>query len=88
MHNALHVQNYTWALELLDFESSRTDNFPYNNSEYEKNALILINSEIIKTYEIINYIGWCLGDIIDYDKIDSLFKDYGFNLSEYKVEYE
>lgn len=85
MHNALHVQNYTWALELLDFESSRTEHYPYSNFEYEKQALMLMDGEIMKTYEIINYIGWCLGGKIDYAKIDSIFKDYGFNLSCYKV---
>lgn len=85
MHNALHVQNYTWALELLDFESSRTEHYPYSNFEYEKQALMLMDGEIMKTYEIINYIGWCLGGKIDYAKIDSIFKDYGFNLSYYKV---
>lgn len=85
MHNALHVQNYTWALELLDFESSRTEHYPYSNLEYEKQALMLMDGEIMKTYEIINYIGWCLGGKIDYAKIDSIFKDYGFNLSYYKV---
>lgn len=85
MHNALHVQNYTWALELLDFESSRTEQYPYSNLEYEKQALMLMDGEIMKTYEIINYIGWCLGGKIDYAKIDSIFKDYGFNLSYYKV---
>ena len=88
MHNAIHIQNYTWALELLDFESSRTENYPYSNTEYEKNVLMLKNGEIIKTYEIINYIGWCLGEEIDYKKIDSIFKDYGFELSKYKVNYD
>ncbi len=86
MHNALHVQNYTWALELLDFESSRTEHYPYSNLEYEKNALMLLNGEIMKTYEIINYIGWCLGEKVDYAIIDSIFKDYGFNLSNYSVD--
>lgn len=86
MHNALHVQNYTWALELLDFESSRTEHYPYSNIEYEKNALMLMDGEIMKTYEIINYIGWCLGGNIDYAKIDSIFRDYGFNLSNYKID--
>ena len=61
MHNALHVQNYTWALELLDFESSRTEHYPYSNFEYEKQALMLMDGEIMKMYEIINYIGWCSG---------------------------
>lgn len=86
MHNALHVQNYTWALELLDFESSRTEQYPYSNLEYEKNVLMLLDGEIMKTYEIINYIGWCLGGKIDYAKIDSIFKDYGFNLRKYNVD--
>ena len=49
---------------------------------------LIKNPPIIKTYEIINYIGWCLGETVDYAKIDSLFKDYGFNLSEYKLDYE
>lgn len=87
MHNAIHIQNYTWALELLDFESSRTDNQPYSNADYENNVLMLINGEIMKTYEIINYIGWCLCNNIDYVKVDSIFRDYGFKLSDYKVDY-
>ena len=87
MHNALHVQNYTWALELLDFESSRTEKYPYSNPEYEQNVLMLINLEIMETYEIINYIGWCLGENIDYMKIDNIFKDYGFYLNNYKLDF-
>lgn len=85
MHNAIHVQNYTWALELLDFESSRTDKYPYINSDYENNVLLLMNGEIMKTYEIINYIGWCIGDKVDYNKIDMIFDHYGFNLEKYKL---
>lgn len=86
MHNALHIQNYTWALELLDFEASRTEKTPYDNTEYEKNVQLLMNGEIMKTYEIINYIGWCLGETIDYKKIDTIFNDYGYNLNNYKVD--
>ena len=86
IHNALHIQNYTWALELLDFESSRTENMPYNNSEYEHNIMMLLNGEIMKTYEIVNYIGWCLGEAVDYYKIDSIFKDFGYNLNNYKLD--
>ena len=85
MHNAIHVQNYTWALELLDFGSSRTDKYPYINSDYENNVLLLMNGEIMKTYEIINYIGWCIGDKVDYNKIDMIFDHYGFNLEKYKL---
>lgn len=85
MHNALHVQNYTWALELLDFESARTEKLPYSNSDYEKNVLLLMDGEIMKTYEIINYIGWCIGEKVDYDRIDKLFNHYGFDLEQYKL---
>ena len=88
MHNALHVQNFTWKLELLDFESSRTDNFPYENHGYEENVLMLMNGEIMKTYEIINYIAWCFGEIVDYAKVDGVFYDYGFDLKKYRVLYE
>lgn len=88
MHNAIHIQNYTWALELLDFESARTEKHPYTNSEYENNVLLLMNGEIMKTYEIINYIGWCVGEIVDYKKIDRIFSYYGYNLEQYKLEYD
>ena len=88
MHNAIHIQNYTWALELLDFESARTDKHPYTNTEYENNVLLLMNGEIMKTYEIINYIGWCLGEIVDYRKIDRIFSQYGYNLEQYKLAYD
>lgn len=76
LHNALHAQNYTWALELLDFESSRTDLHPYENAEYEVWASILADAEIIQTYEVINYIAWCLHENIDYAEIDRLFKHF------------
>ncbi len=85
LHNAIHVQNYTWALELLDFESSRSNNFPYSNAEYEKHVPMLVAGEIIQTYEVINYISWCLGEVINYGKIDNLFKQYGFDLQKFKL---
>lgn len=84
MHNAIHAQNYTWALELVDFESARTDKLPYENTEYEKYVPLLKEGEIVQTYEVLNYIAWCLREKIDYTKIDSLFLEYGFNLSYYK----
>lgn len=81
MHNAMHAQNYTWALELLDFEASRSDNTPYDNPEYEDFVPLLFKTEIIQTYEIINYIAWCLGEPIDYAAIDAIYKHYGYELS-------
>ena len=62
------------------------EKYPYSNPEYEQNVLMLINLEIMETYEIINYIGWCLGENIDYMKIDNIFKDYGFYLNNYKLD--
>ena len=85
LHNAIHIQNYTWALELLDFELSRTPNFPYGEED-EKRFPVLYHREIIHTYEVINYIAWCLGEDADYGEIDGLFAEYGFDLGKLKIE--
>jgi len=85
MHNAINIQNYTWALELLDFEASRTDNCPYENPEYEAHLPMLIEIEVIQTYEIINYIAWCLSENPNYKEIEAIFKNYGFRLQELKL---
>lgn len=79
LHNAIHSQNYTWALELLDFEIACSPKHPFedNVSNLVKD---LFTREILYTYEVINYIAWCLGDKIDYKQIDNIFKDYGFSL--------
>lgn len=85
MHNAVHIQNYTWALELLDFESSRTNTHPYKSLEYEKHVPMLMTGEIIQTYEVINYIAWCLNEKMSYSAIDGLFREYGFELNKFSV---
>lgn len=77
LHNALHAQNYTWALELLDFESSRSDIYPYESSDYESWVPSLREAEIIQTYEVINYIAWCMKENVDHSKIMNLFKYFG-----------
>lgn len=87
MHNAIHIQNYTWALELVDFEGSRTNKLPYDNKEYEKYVPLLKEGEVIQTYEVLNYIAWCLKEKINYAQIDNLFRDYGFDLSFYQVSF-
>ncbi len=81
LHNAIHIQNYTWALELLDFELACSPKHPYDNKEDMSRVNDLFNREIIQTYEIINHIAWCLGEDIDYKKIDNLFAHYSFDLS-------
>jgi hypothetical protein len=84
LHNAIHIQNYTWALELLDFELTRTPNYPYSEED-EKRFPVLYHRELIQTYEVINYIAWYLHEQIDYKQVDNLFKDYGFNLEKYSL---
>lgn len=84
LHNGIHTQNYTWALELLDFEGSRTPAHPYDSAEYETLVLELIDGEVIQTYEVINYITWCLGEILDVKAVDKLFEENGFALNELK----
>jgi hypothetical protein len=84
LHNAIHIQNYTWALELLDFELARTPNYPYGEED-EKRFPVLYHREIIQTYEVINYIAWCLREQFNYKKIDNLWRDYGFDLEKYGI---
>lgn len=83
MHNAINPQNYTWALELVDFEGSRTNKMPYSNKEYESHIANLIQGEIIQTYQVINYIAYCLRESIDFKIVDKLFYQYGFDLNKY-----
>lgn len=85
LHNAIHEQNYTWALELLDFELCRTPQHPYTKVDYERHVPDLYSREVIQTYVIINYIAGVLKEDIDFKKIDRLFMDYGFNMAELKV---
>lgn len=79
LHNALHAQNYTWGLELLDFESSRSNKMPYDNPDYESCAKFLSEVEIVQTYDVINYISWCLKENIDYSKVEKIFKHFDIN---------
>ena len=82
LHNAIHEQNYTWALELLDFELARTPQHPYEKEDYERHAPSLYNREVIQTYVIINYIAGVLREEVDFSSIDRLWRDYGFDISE------
>lgn len=83
LHNAIHVQNYTWALELLDFELACSPKYPYDSEDDKRHAKELFQREIIYTYDIVNYIAHCLGEKIDYGKVDNLFYYYGFDLSKF-----
>lgn len=85
LHNAIHEQNYTWALELLDFELGRSHQHPYEKSDYERHVESLFHREAFQTYVIINYIAWVLKEDINYSVIDGIFAEYGYDLSQYRV---
>lgn len=80
LHNAINIQNYTWALELLDFELACSPSYPYQKEDDKRHIKDSFNREILYTYEIINYIAYYLGEPIDYKEIDNLFKSYEFDL--------
>ena len=81
LHNAIHEQNYTWALELLDFELCRTPQHPYTKEDYERHVPDLYSREVIQTYVIINFIAGVLREETDFKAIDNLWRDYGFDLN-------
>lgn len=87
LHNAIHSQNYTWALELLDFELACSPKNPYTSVEDRRYAMELYPREIMQTYEIINYIAWCLSEKIDYKYIDGIFRNYGFEFKTIMTNY-
>ena len=86
LHNAIHEQNYTWALELLDFELACSPEYPYAKEDYVRHAQCLFPREIIYTYVIINYIAGVLREEIDYAEVDALFNAYDFEIMKYLVK--
>lgn len=85
IYNAFHIQNITWALELLDFEISLSAKHPYSEEDNSNHYIELKSREIIQVYEIINTIAWILQENIEYNQIDNLFLKYGFDLNEYRA---
>ena len=85
LHNAIHEQNYTWALELLDFELCRTHNHPYTKADYERHVCNLYDREVIQTYQVIIYIAGVLNEPVDFKQLDALFLEYGFDISKFKL---
>lgn len=85
LHNALTYENLTWALELLDFELTHTPLHPYDKDDYIRHVPTLFHREIIDTYKLIIYIAGVLREQVDYAVIDSIFKQYGFALSNYQL---
>ncbi len=88
LHNAIHEQNYTWALELLDFELACSPKHPYAKEDYQRHVKDLLPREIIQTYIIINYIAGVLKEEIDFSEIDSLFAEHDFNLKQFNINFK
>ena len=85
LHNAISVQNYTWALELLDFELAHSPNYPKTSEDAKRHSPILFDREIIHTYEIIVYIAGCLQEQIDFGRVDKMFENNGFDIKKYLI---
>lgn len=80
LYNAFHTQNYTWALELVDFELACSPKHPYSDEDSIRHVKDLFSREIIQTYEIVNYIAWCLNEVTDYCKIEDIMNNYNVEL--------
>ena len=80
LHNAIHPQNYTWALELLDFEISHSPKYPYSQTEYLDVVKKLFPRELIQTYDVINHIAASLGETINHAELEELFWQHGFDI--------
>ena len=85
LHNAISSQNYTWALELLDFEIAHSPNYPYSSGDLQRHVMDLFTREIIFTYQIIIAIAGILKEQIDFNWIDGVFAKYGFSIKQYNV---
>jgi len=85
LHNAISEQNYTWALELLDFELACSPSYPYSKEDDQRHVKDLFPREILQTYVIINYIAGVLHENIVFSDVDDLFAEYGFDLKKYRI---
>ncbi len=78
LHNAIHIQNYTLSLELIDFELSRTPTTPYENENDEKAYKILQKREIIQSLEIVNQIAFYFKENINTKILRQIMIKNGF----------
>jgi hypothetical protein len=78
LHNAIHSQNYTLCLELLDFELSRTPLNPYENEADEKIYKKLQKREIIQSLEIVNQIAFYFKEPINNKILRQIMIKNGF----------
>ncbi len=85
LHNAITPQNYTWALELLDFEIAHSPNYPYNIEDAHRHVVDLFPREIIYTYQIIITIATHLNEPFDFCWIEHMFNKYDFDLKQFAI---
>lgn len=88
LHNAISINNYTWALELLDFELSCSPSHPYSEEYSRMQAESLFGREIIYAYQIILYIAGVLKERVDFCAVDRIFQENGFEISRFLVNHE
>lgn len=86
LHNAISPHNYTWALELVDFEMTHSKQFPYDKTMSEENIQSLYPREIMYTYQIIQNIAQVLGEKSDEKQIEEIFIQNNFDLSKYSIK--
>lgn len=85
LYNAIHEGNFTWDLEMLDFELACSPKYPYKSIDYQRHVPDLFARELIQTYCIINYIAGVLRQVPNYALIDNIFNEHGFNLEDYQI---
>lgn len=78
LHNAIHSQNYTLSLELLDFELARTPITPYDNKIDEENYKKLQKREVIQSLEIVNQIAFFFKEKINNKVLQEIMIKNGF----------
>lgn len=88
LHNAISINNYSWALELLDFELSCSPQHPYDSEYSRMQAESLYGREIIYAYQIVLYIAGVLKEFVDYSLIDRIFLDNGFDIKSFVVTHD
>jgi hypothetical protein len=76
LHNAISIQNYTFELELLDFETARTPIHPYISDKDELIASQLYNREFVQTFEIIYFISFLFKEKLNDKILNTLVEKY------------
>ena len=70
-HGSISATSYTWALELLNFDTCRKQDVPFD----ENNISEPYRKDIDDTYTLIEIIANCLGEIVSWDKLDEIYAE-------------